>query len=164
MDWKNKIVVVTGADKAAGRAVAQTLTVAGASVQALHSPLSTLQEELDWVGAVNGRIEALFCDATVADPGMTAAQLTPDVIRRYMDDSARYAWKSALYAVPRLRAAENAAVVFITNSSVRHPPHGQCDRRRLLRIGGVHHQEFFVRGRLLRHPHPYRAARRGHDP
>lgn len=101
--------------------MAQTLTAAGASVQALHSPLSTLQEELDWAGAVNGRIDALFCDATVADPGMTAAQLTPDVIRRYMDDSARYAWKSALYAVPRLRAAENAAVVFITNSSVRHP-------------------------------------------
>lgn len=74
MDWKNKIVVVTGADKAAGHAVAQTLTAAGASVQALHSPLSTLQEELDWAGAVNGRIDALFCDATVADPGMTAAR------------------------------------------------------------------------------------------
>ena len=44
MDWRNKIVVVTGADKAAGRAVAQTLTAAGASVQALNSPLSALRE------------------------------------------------------------------------------------------------------------------------
>ena len=47
MDWRNKIVVVTGADKAAGRAVAQTLTAAGASVQALNSPLSALREELE---------------------------------------------------------------------------------------------------------------------
>lgn len=46
MDWRNKIVVVTGADKAAGRAVAQTLTAAGASVQALNSPLSALREGL----------------------------------------------------------------------------------------------------------------------
>lgn len=30
-----------------------------------------------------------------------------------MDDSARYAWKSALYAVPRLRAAGNAAELFL---------------------------------------------------
>lgn len=121
MDWKDKIVVITGADRAVGRALTAALTAEGASVQALHSAPPALGEELQWAGAVNGRIDALFCDATVSDPGMSALQLTPDVIRRYTDDSACFAWKSALYAVPRLKAAGSGAVVFITNAAARHP-------------------------------------------
>lgn len=120
MNWKGKIAVVVGSDKPAGRAVSSMLKDDGALVHSLGSTLDGLQNEVDRAAAASGYIDALFCDSTFSDPGLTATQLTPDVIEEAMEKTASLSWKSALYAVPYLKAAQGGAVVFITNNSARH--------------------------------------------
>ncbi len=121
MNWKDKIVVVAGSDKAAGRAVAAMLKEDGAVVHALESASDNLRAGIDRASAAVGRIDAVFCDSTISDPGLTATQLTPEVIDWAMEKTAFFSWKSALYAIPHLKVSQSGAVVFITNNSLRHP-------------------------------------------
>lgn len=120
MNWKGKIAVVVGSDKPAGCVISSMLKDDGAIVHSLGSTLDGLRDEIDRAAAAAGRIDAIFCDSTFSDPELTATQLTPDMIEGAMEKTASLSWKSALYAVPYLKASQGGAVVFITNNSVRH--------------------------------------------
>lgn len=126
MEWKHKRVVVTGADRPAGRVLVQLLEMDGAQVCALGSDPATLQEQL----AQCGPIDALLCDCGVEEPGLTATTLTAEVLREGMTCGPRFGWKSALYALPGLTAAPHSSVVFLSGDSIRH----QTDRNILSAI------------------------------
>ena len=121
MDWKNKTAVVVGSEKPAAAAIADILRKDGAEVYTLPGKAEGLQEEIRRVNGLSGSIDALFCDSTVADPGLTATELRPGIIEEAMQNSAYLCWKSARYGVPCMESAPGAAIVFITNNSIRHP-------------------------------------------
>jgi len=121
MDWKNKTVVVTGSEKPSGAAVAEMLKEKCAEVYTIQSNVEDLENDIQWINSISGNIDALFCDSTVADPGLTATELSPGIIRDIMRKSAYLCWKSARYCVPLMRSTEGSAIVFITNNSIRHP-------------------------------------------
>lgn len=116
MEWKNKRVVVTGADRPAGMVLVQLLAAEGAQVCALGSDPHALEAGL----ADCCLIDALFCDCNVAEPGLTATTLTAEALRDGMSSGPRFGWKSALYALPGLSKAQTGAVVFLSDDSIRH--------------------------------------------
>lgn len=141
MDWKQKIIVVIGADHAVGNALCSLFAAENAKVYAIgedDAKLSMLKSDnvnvsvinlddithlnasIEKIGVAEGHFDAVFCDTRISTPGLTASALTPEIINEYMKKTAYYAWKSALYAVPYLKKSDNGAVCFITNNSIRH--------------------------------------------
>ncbi|MGN1413961.1 MAG: SDR family oxidoreductase [Anaerovoracaceae bacterium] len=142
MNWNQKVIVVTGADHQVGKALCRMFASENARVYAIGEDRSQLSEldstnvkvvscsiddisclnaSLEEIGITEGHIDAVFCDTRFSDPGMTATELTADIINEAMKKTTYYAWKSALYAVPYLKESDHGAVCFITNNSVRHP-------------------------------------------
>lgn len=143
MDWKDKIIVIAGADHPVGNALCTIFSAEHAKVYACCQHKETLlslnslgniftqsvrpddsRALASWitsVGETENHIDAVFCDIRTDEPSLRPTELTPAVVDEVLRKTAYTAWKTALYSVPYLEHSAQGSVVFITDNSIRHP-------------------------------------------
>lgn len=139
MDWKNKVVVVAGADSPVGYVLCQLLKKDHANIYAcgqteeklshlkgIHTQvislndINSLKSWIDRIGAKEGQIDTVFCDTTKELPAVPVLNLEPDIVNAGMLCTTYYSWKTALYAIPYLKTTGQGSTIFITTNSHRH--------------------------------------------
>lgn len=143
MDWKDKIIVIVGADNPVGNALCNIFSSENARVYACTESDSSLRppkipetvsiqsvstddpEALSsWITSIGEKehcIDTVFCDIRTDEPGLIPTELTPEIADKALRKTTYTAWKAALYSVPYLEQSSHGSVVFITDNSVRHP-------------------------------------------
>src|SRR6266852_72000 len=99
MDWRNKVVLVTGASSGIGRGLATELARRGASVGLLARREDLLQEIVKELEAAGGRARSLPADVT-----------DPNAVRQAVDElSARFGPVDVLFANAGVGTTTHAA-------------------------------------------------------